>query len=112
MLIFQASKIINISCYFFVKTFEKASIFSITIKIRNNLTDFWHSFEQIKLYGVVNIKKQQIHGKSNILEIILKISTQYDIVSENCITFVPFNSKYLLFNNEDFICIFLFLLLL
>ena len=45
-------------------------------------------------------------------EIILKKIIQYDIVFQKCITFVPFNSKYLLFNNEDFICIFLFLLLL
>ena len=47
-----------------------------------------------------------------IFEFFLKKIIQYDIVSRKCITFVPFNSKYLLFNNEDFICIFLFLLLL
>lgn len=47
-----------------------------------------------------------------IFEFFLKKIIQYDIVFQKCITFVPFNSKYLLFNNEDFICIFLFLLLL
>ncbi len=35
--------------------------------------------------------------KNNILEFILKKIRHYDIIFENCITFVPFNSKYLYF---------------